>query len=94
MKFVEGGVAHGGFCVLRLLALYTIIKITRLKTAYVRVEPLRFENVTPWKVQCLNEKKVTQHMVYCITLKVFCEPLVGFEPTTPRLQITCSGQLS
>ena len=24
----------------------------------------------------------------------FSEPLVGFEPTTPRLQITCSGQLS
>ena len=24
----------------------------------------------------------------------FAEPLVGFEPTTPRLQITCSGQLS
>ena len=24
----------------------------------------------------------------------FEEPLVGFEPTTPRLQITCSGQLS
>ena len=24
----------------------------------------------------------------------FFEPLVGFEPTTPRLQITCSGQLS
>ena len=23
----------------------------------------------------------------------FLEPLVGFEPTTPRLQITCSGQL-
>ena len=22
------------------------------------------------------------------------EPLVGFEPTTPRLQITCSDQLS
>ena len=22
------------------------------------------------------------------------EPLVGFEPTTPRLHITCSGQLS
>ena len=22
------------------------------------------------------------------------EPLVGFEPTTARLQITCSGQLS
>ena len=26
-------------------------------------------------------------------LNIF-EPLVGFEPTTPRLQITCSGQLS
>ena len=25
---------------------------------------------------------------------LFLEPLVGFEPTTPRLQITCSGQLS
>ena len=24
----------------------------------------------------------------------YLEPLVGFEPTTPRLQITCSGQLS
>ena len=24
----------------------------------------------------------------------YFEPLVGFEPTTPRLQITCSGQLS
>ena len=28
-----------------------------------------------------------------ISMFVF-EPLVGFEPTTPRLQITCSGQLS
>ena len=27
-------------------------------------------------------------------LSPFLEPLVGFEPTTPRLQITCSGQLS
>ena len=27
-------------------------------------------------------------------LFVCFEPLVGFEPTTPRLQITCSGQLS
>ena len=25
---------------------------------------------------------------------ILSEPLVGFEPTTPRLQITCSGQLS
>ena len=28
------------------------------------------------------------------TLHLSFEPLVGFEPTTPRLQITCSGQLS
>ncbi len=31
----------------------------------------------------------------CYYFKVrLLEPLVGFEPTTPRLQITCSGQLS
>ena len=29
-----------------------------------------------------------------VTYPSFLEPLVGFEPTTPRLQITCSGQLS
>ena len=29
------------------------------------------------------------------SLSLFCfEPLVGFEPTTPRFQITCSGPLS
>ncbi len=28
------------------------------------------------------------------TFPLQVEPLVGFEPTTPRLQITCSGQLS
>ena len=26
--------------------------------------------------------------------EAFVEPIEGFEPTTPRLQITCSGQLS
>ena len=30
----------------------------------------------------------------CLFQCPFLEPLVGFEPTTPRLQITCSGQLS
>ena len=30
------------------------------------------------------------HAVPCGT----CEPMEGFEPPTPRLQITCSGQLS
>ena len=33
------------------------------------------------------------HVVAVYNLIAF-EPLVGFEPTTPRLQITCSGQLS
>ena len=32
--------------------------------------------------------------VSILTQPPFFEPLVGFEPTTPRLQITCSGQLS
>ena len=30
----------------------------------------------------------------CPSSRLTFEPLVGFEPTTPRLQITCSGQLS
>ena len=36
-----------------------------------------------------NKKRETPKNVI-----LFLEPLVGFEPTTPRLQITCSGQLS
>ena len=36
-----------------------------------------------------NKKRETTKNVF-----LFLEPLVGFEPTTPRLQITCSGQLS
>ena len=40
---------------------------------------------------------VTAQNIFFKTKKHACffvEPLVGFEPTTPRLQITCSGQLS
>gem|GEM_PF-286804 len=36
--------------------------------------------------------KLPKFSIY--NLSVCLEPLVGFEPTTPRLQITCSGQLS
>ena len=33
--------------------------------------------------------------IFCWTSNLFkLEPMEGFEPTTPRLQITCSGQLS
>ena len=35
----------------------------------------------------------TKKGTFCKKIPFF-EPLVGFEPTTPRLQITCSGQLS
>ena len=38
----------------------------------------------------MTNKKETSSLGYLL----FVEPLVGFEPTTPRLQITCSGQLS
>lgn len=37
----------------------------------------------------LEQKK--RHLELDVFLR---EPPVGFEPTTPRLQITCSGQLS
>ena len=38
------------------------------------------------------ERKRIKALPHAVLL--FFEPLVGFEPTTPRLQITCSGQLS
>ena len=50
-----------------------------------------------------NDPEITNHVLWPTELKrqgnifqyvLFFEPLVGFEPTTPRLQITCSGQLS
>jgi hypothetical protein len=41
-----------------------------------------------------NEKREMNPLLRNLSLSMFSEPLVGFEPTTPRLQITCSGQLS
>ena len=32
--------------------------------------------------------------VYCLKSSLLNEPMEGFGPPTPRLQITCSGQLS
>ena len=37
--------------------------------------------------------RTSQNMLYNMSKPLF-EPIEGFEPTTPRLQITCSGQLS
>ena len=39
----------------------------------------------------ITELKKTAGKIAC---GLFFEPSEGFEPTTPRLQITCSGQLS
>ena len=51
------------------------------------------------KKKVLNEEKylpkqILFHLPMKVSNYIFFEPLVGFEPTTPRLQITCSGQLS
>ena len=46
--------------------------------------------ITKFKIQAnKKEEKADSHHAFSSF-----EPLVGFEPTTPRLQITCSGQLS
>ena len=55
-----------------------------------------------WVVMDSNHRRHSQqiyslpHLATLVTTHSlsFSEPLVGFEPTTPRLQITCSGQLS
>ena len=41
----------------------------------------------------LHKERASVYLSKRINLLIL-EPLVGFEPTTPRLQITCSGQLS
>ena len=41
-----------------------------------------------------SELAFADHSQKANWLSPILEPLVGFEPTTPRLQITCSGQLS
>ena len=49
------------------------------------------ENQQIYSLPHLAALEYSQFLFQCST---FLEPLVGFEPTTPRLQITCSGQLS
>ncbi len=48
------------------------------------------ENQQIYSLPHLAALEYSQCLFQCPCL----EPLVGFEPTTPRLQITCSGQLS
>ncbi len=60
-----------------------------------------FRKLKEWVVMDSNHRRHSQqiyslpHLATLVTTLIFfLEPLVGFEPTTPRLQITCSGQLS
>ena len=60
-----------------------------------------FRKLKEWVVMDSNHRRHSQqiyslpHLATLVTTQFsFSEPLVGFEPTTPRLQITCSGQLS
>ena len=53
-----------------------------------------FQKQLKSKEQYSNKMYSEDQMSYLCSIGFFLEPLVGFEPTTPRLQITCSGQLS
>ena len=46
------------------------------------------------QIYSLPHLAALEYSQYLFQSSTFLEPLVGFEPTTPRLQITCSGQLS
>ena len=46
------------------------------------------------QIYSLPHLAALEYSQYLFQSSTFFEPLVGFEPTTPRLQITCSGQLS
>ena len=46
------------------------------------------------QIYSLPHLAALEYSQYLFQSSFFFEPLVGFEPTTPRLQITCSGQLS
>ena len=47
-----------------------------------------------WHITMSGREEKRKSTNIASVLICFGEPLVGFEPTTPRLQITCSGQLS
>ena len=55
---------------------------------------LATKNIRRLAITALMSSKQKREGSLLNSLFVFSEPLVGFEPTTPRLQITCSGQLS
>ena len=55
-------------------------------------DDMRSEN--PHPVPYKSIKQYDKDRCSIFVLRFLFEPLVGFEPTTPRLQITCSGPVS
>ena len=83
------------------LVLYRLSYFRELTTTSATVTFFLWEqmdsNHRRWKPADLQSAPFGRSGILPILLfqsSTFFEPLVGFEPTTPRLQITCSGQLS
>ena len=53
-----------------------------------------FDTLTEDQIVKFIREQYDKDRCSIFVLRFLFEPLVGFEPTTPRLQITCSGQLS
>ena len=67
----------------------------RVKASITKyIEGQLFLKVNKEKTVVSYMKVGDKHLRLAFTSYSILEPLVGFEPTTPRLQITCSGQLS
>ena len=67
----------------------------RVRTSITKyIEGQLFLKVNKEKTVVSYMKVGDKHLRLAFTSYSILEPLVGFEPTTPRLQITCSGQLS
>ena len=67
----------------------------RVKASITKfIEGKLFLKVNKEKTVVSYMKVGDKHLRLAFTSYSILEPLVGFEPTTPRLQITCSGQLS
>ena len=54
---------------------------------------LRSDYAADLQSAAIATMRTSQNMLYNMSKPLF-EPIEGFEPTTPRLQITCSSQLS
>ena len=67
----------------------------RVKASITKfIEGKLFLKVNKEKTVVSYMKVGDKHLRLAFTSYSILEPLVGFEPTTPRLQITFSGQLS